>query len=327
MLKFKPQFKRLQFVHAEIKKGGYPNCRRLAERWEISAKTIQRDIDYLKYDQKAPIEYDPVQHGYYYTDKTYDLPAIRISEGDLFALAIAEKALAAYRNTPIYDRLLTIFAKIQESLPEKISVHPSWVDAKFSIMPTPSTRINPAIWETVAQALRANRVLQIQHQVPGTKGPLTRKVDPYHMMSFKGEWYLIGRDHYRQQVLTFGISRIRAAEALSEEVEGGTDFEVESYLRSHFGVFVGDKQYNVKIWFSSDAAPFIRERDRHPSQKIKENKDGSLVLSLQVSHLLEIRRWALSWGSDAKVLSPKELRNPMRDELRATLRMYVRDST
>lgn len=327
MLKFKPQYRRLQFIHKEIQKGRYPNCRVLAEEWETSPKTIQRDMQYLKWEQKAPLEYDSERHGYYYTDKTYDLPAIRISEGDLFALAVAEKALAQYRNTPLYDRLLTIFAKIQETLPEKVSVHPAWVDAKFSIMPTPATRINPAIWETIARALRANRVLRIRHQVPGTKGPMPRKVDPYHMMSFKGEWYLVGRDHYRGRVLTFGISRIQAADGLAEETEGTAGFDVDAYLRSHFGVFAGEKQYNVKIWFSPDAAPFIRERDWHPSQKIRDNKDGSLVLSLQISHLFEIRKWVLSYGGDAKVLAPKELRKAVHKDLRAALRMYGRDST
>ncbi len=322
MLTFKPQYRRLQFIHKEIQKGQYPNCRTLAAEWETSPKTIQRDMEYLKWEQKAPLEYDPIRHGYHYTDKTYDLPAIRISEGDLFALTIAEKALAQYRNTPLYDRLLTIFAKIQETLPEKVSVHPAWVDAKFSVMPTPTTRINPAIWETVAKALRANRVLRIQHQVPGTKGPLTREVDPYHMMSFKGEWYLIGFDHYRRQVLMFGISRIRDAEALSEEAQGAADFDAAAYLRSHFGAFVGEKQYNVKIWFSPDAAPFIRERDWHPSQKIKENKDGSLVVSLRVSHLLGIRQWVLSWGGEAEVLTPKELRQDVKGELRRAAERY-----
>ena len=327
MQKFKPQFRRLQFIHGEVKKGGYPNCRGLAQEWETSAKTIQRDIEFLKYEQKAPIEYDPVRHGYYYTDTTYDLPAIRISEGDLFALAIAEKALAQYRNTPLYDQLLTIFAKIQETLPEKVSVHPSWVDQKFSFAGVPSTRVNPKIWETIAQALRVNRVLRLEYRAPWHKDSVAREVEPYHMISFRGEWYLICFDRYRRKVLTYGISRLRDAEILSEEAPLRADFDIDAYLGSHFGVFAGEKEYNVRIWFSADIAPFIRERDWHPSQKIKENKDGSLVLTLRLSHLLEIRQWVLSWGGDAKVLRPKELRNEMRDELRATLRMYVRNSS
>jgi proteasome accessory factor B len=322
MLKFKPQFKRLQFIHGEIKKGGYPNCRRLAEQWETSAKTIQRDIEYLKYEQKAPIEYDPVQHGYYYTDNTYDLPAIRISEGDLFALAIAEKALAQYRNTPLYDRLLTIFAKIQETLPEKISVHPAWVDAKFSFAEIPSTRINPKVWETIAQALRANRVLRLEYQSPWHKASVTREVEPYHMMSFRGEWYLICFDRYPQQTRTYGISRLLSAQILPEEAPVREDFDIDSYLGSHFGVFVGEKEYNVKIWFSPDIAPLIRERDWHPSQKIKENKDGSLILSLRLSHLLEVGQWVLSWGSHAKALTPKELREDLTTQLRKAVTSY-----
>jgi proteasome accessory factor B len=323
MAKFKPQFRRLQFIHGEIKKGGYPNCSTLADRWETSAKTIQRDIDYLRYEQKAPIEYDATKHGFYYTDKTYDLPAIRVSEGDLFALAIAEKALAQYRNTPLYDRLLNIFAKIQETLPEKVSVHPAWVDGKFSFADVPTARLDPKVWEAAAQGLRLRRLLRIEYQSPWHKKSVPRDLEPYHMMSFKGEWYLIGFDRYRKQVLTYALSRIRSAELLAEECPAADDFDLDAYMGPHFGVFAGERERRVAIWFSPDCAPYIRERDWHPSQKIREGKDGSLVLSFRLSHLLEIRRWILSWGGNAKALTPRELREDVRRELREATLRYV----
>lgn len=309
MPKFKPQFRRLQFIHGEIRKGQYPNCRTLATEWETSPKTILRDIQYLKWEQKAPIEYDPIEHGYYYTDKTYDLPAIRISEGDLFALAIAEKTLAAYRNTPLYDRLLAVFAKIEGTLPEKVMVHPAWVDAKFSVMPAAVTRIIPAVWETVARALRLERIVKIEHASPGSKEPTTREVEPYHMINHYGEWYLIGMDRSRQAVRTFALSRIRAAVLLEEETSSAGHFDAERYMQTHFGAWAGEKVREVRIWFSPTVAPLIKERDWHPSQKTKENKDGSIVLSLRLAHLQEVKQWALSWGAEARVLAPQELRS------------------
>ncbi len=323
MAKFKPQFKRLQFIHSQLQKGKFPNCRTLAEEWETSPKTIQRDIQFLKDEQNAPIEYDATEHGYYYTDKTYDLPALRISEGDLFALAIAEKALAAYRNTPLFDRLLSVFAKIQETLPEKVSVHPSWIDAKFSVMQAPATRIDPAIWEILAKALRSERVLRIDHVAPGCKEATVREVEPYHMMNHYGEWYLIGFDRSRGQVRTFAVSRIRCAEILDEDFSVDNDFDVESYMKSHFGVWSGEKPHTVRIWFSPEVAPLIKERDWHPSQKIRENRDGSIVLSLRVAHFFEVKQWALSWGGDATVLAPQELREDVKRETRRAVHRYV----
>lgn len=132
MPKFKPQYRRLLFIDRKIREGRYPNCRTLAKEWEVSIKTMQRDISYLKWELEAPIEYDSVKHGHYYTEANYRVPAISISESDLFAICIAEKALQQYKETPVYPKLASVFAKIQESLPQKVSVYPSWVDSRIS---------------------------------------------------------------------------------------------------------------------------------------------------------------------------------------------------
>jgi len=57
--KFKPQFRRLLFIDRTIRDGRYPSAATLAREWEVSAKTIQRDIEYLKWELDAP------RHGAY----------------------------------------------------------------------------------------------------------------------------------------------------------------------------------------------------------------------------------------------------------------------
>jgi len=185
-------------------------------------------------------------------------------------------------------------------------------------MPQPATRINPAVWETVARGLRLERVLKIEHHSPWSKTPTVREVEPQHMMSYQGDWYLIGLDRSSEESRIFALSRIHAAEVLEEESPCPADFDANAYMRSHFGIWAGEKMHNVKIWFSADVAPFIKERDWHPSQRIRENKDGSIVLSLRVTHLFEVQQWVLSRGGEAKVLAPKELREEVKLELKKT---------
>ena len=66
--------------------------------------------------------------------------------------------------------------------------------------------------------------------------------------------------------------------------------------------------------FSKKVAPYIREKNWHPTQKITEYKDGSLEIAMQLSHLFDIRRWILGWGGEADVLSPAELRKAVQTE-------------
>ena len=118
MARNKAQLLRLIFVDRSIRKGmrsgKLANCSSMAEAYEVSYKSIMRDIDYLKHQCDAPIEYDPQRHGFYYTEETYQMPAINISESDLFAICVARKALEQHRNTPVYDKLLRVFGRIEQ---------------------------------------------------------------------------------------------------------------------------------------------------------------------------------------------------------------------
>ncbi len=324
MAKFKPQHQRLQFIHNRIRKGVYPNCRKLAEEWgEVSAKTIQRDLDYLKWQLNAPLEYDASQRGYYYTEENYDIPAINISQSDLFSIFIAEKALKQYRNTPLYEKLAVVFRKIEESLPEKVSVNPNWLEAKFSFIAEPETALRPEIWEIVTRSLDLEQAVRIDYKVPMQTRTTSRVVNPYHITCYRGEWYLIGYCRKKREIRTFAISRIHAAELLEETYEIPDDFDINSLMGSHFGIFWGDEEYTVRIHFASKQAPYVRERIWQPGQEINENKDGSLVLTFQTNALYEVRQWVLSWGSGAKVLSPRELKDDIAAEVRQMTRQYL----
>jgi len=326
MARNKAQLQRLIFVDRMIrdgmKSGKLANCSSIAADYEVSYKSIMRDIDYLKYQCDAPIEYDPKRHGFYYTEELYQLPAISINESDLFAICIAEKALRQYENTPVYRKLASVFRKIEQSLPVKTSFAPSWVDDRISVFNQHQTDIDPEIWETVTSALRQGRVLQLDYLKPGAANQTARKVEPYHVTSFQGEWYLVGFCHQRQEIRTFAISRIKEAEVRPEEFSVPDDFDFAEFGGHRFGIFRGDRDHQVRISFTASHAPYVIEREWHPEQVVKKNKDGSVVLSFPSNHLLEVKRWVLSWGSGAKALAPPELTTEVRQEIQKTLQAY-----
>ena len=74
---------RITHVHTELERGRFPNCRKLAEALETSCKTIQRDIDFMRYRLNLPIAYDAKRFGFY-----YESPASR-----------AEREAASSRST------------------------------------------------------------------------------------------------------------------------------------------------------------------------------------------------------------------------------------
>jgi len=89
-----------------------------------------------------------------------------------------------------------------------------------------------------------------------------------------------------------------------------TDFSIGRYLEQSFGVFAkpGKAKHTIRIVFDAFAASRIGERQWHPSQKIKQLRDGEIEFSLTLGNLEEVERWILSWGSHAQVLAPAELK-------------------
>ena len=70
-------------------------------------------------------------------------------------------------------------------------------------------------------------------------------------------------------------------------------------------------------------APYISERQWHPSQTIKHFKGGRLVLEFTTNHLNEVKDWVLSWGSGARVMAPKEFAEKVRSSLKQALNGYI----
>jgi predicted DNA-binding transcriptional regulator YafY len=305
------------FIDRKIREKRYPNRYSLAEEWETSYKTIQRDLDYMRYELDASIEYSAKERGYYYTEEQYQLPAIRICESDLFAIYLADKLLAQYEGTPIYATLRSVFSKIEDSLPDKVATRSGSDQSLFTVLPPFATVILPEVLVTVFDCLRTSTRLEIDYRSPGGE-PMWRRIDPYQGVRFEGDWYVVGYCHLRSAIRTFSLARIRSAIKGKEHFTRPASFDFRQLFGSHFGIHWGEDETEVRIHFSHHAAAYIRERQWHPSQVIDEQADGSLDLTLTVNHLLELKRWILSWGNEAQVVAPTELAEDLR---RTALRM------
>ena len=104
-------------IHQAILSAQYPNATKLAEELEVSTKSIHRDLEFMRDRLDLPIEYNPTRYGYYYTQEVSGFPTLQITEGELFAMLVAEKALQQYRGTTFERPLISAFKKIAASLP------------------------------------------------------------------------------------------------------------------------------------------------------------------------------------------------------------------
>jgi hypothetical protein len=75
----RPPLARMLRLHQCMMENTYPNCRQMAEEFEVAAKTVQRDINFMRDQMRLPIEYDKERFGFRYTRAVTALPAVGLT--------------------------------------------------------------------------------------------------------------------------------------------------------------------------------------------------------------------------------------------------------
>jgi proteasome accessory factor B len=294
-------------IHQALKSNSFPNAQKLAREIEVASKTIHRDIEFMRDRLGLPVEYDASHNGYFYDGEVSSFPTMQITEGELFALVVAEKALQQYRGTSFEKPLLSAIRKMEQALPDTISLNLAEVEQTISFRTRAEPLLNLEVFDRLSRAVAQRRQLDLVYRKPGQQKTEARLVDPYHLANINGEWFLFAFDHARQDIRTFVPARIQSVKTTGKIFDRPQKFSLENRLRDSFGVHSGEGKHQVVLRFNERAADYVREKKWHGSQQLIELKDGGVELHLQLSSLLEIQRWVLSWGGDARVIKPREL--------------------
>jgi predicted DNA-binding transcriptional regulator YafY len=318
----RPPLERMQRIHHALAEGTLPNCTTLAKKMEVSAKTIQRDIDFMRDRQGLPIEFDTRRNGFYYTQPVESLPTVQVTEGEVVALYVAQKVLAQYKGTQFEKPLAVAFEKLTAGLQDVISFPLAAMDDAISFRATGVAEAELGIFETLHQAITACDEVVIRYKSLSDRAARSRWVQPYHLLGVANAWYLIGFDKERDAFRVFALPRIRKVDRVGKTFTRLTDFNPKHLLKGSLGIFIGRESFRIRVRFDAFAAQLVRERQWHESQVITELPGEELELTLSLNSLFEVERWILSWGPHAEVLEPPQLRAQIRAKAEAMAASY-----
>jgi predicted DNA-binding transcriptional regulator YafY len=137
--------------------------------------------------------------------------------------------------------------------------------------------------------------------------------------------FLYGNRHYlvawseseaARSFRSFALSNIERVETLDRTFTRKRHFSLREYAERSFGVFQ-EKPVDVVWNFSPKAAPDAREFVFHPTQKLEDQPDGSLVVRFRAGGLLEMAWHLFTWGNEVRVLKPKKLHVLLTKTIRA----------
>jgi hypothetical protein len=133
----RPQYYRIRRMVQMVREGaetGYlANSSDFMKAFEVSRRTVARDLDFLRDEERAPLAYDDARHGFRLADETYTLPPVRISRKEAFSFGLARKLLAHYEGTPLHLDMRSVLDKIAESLEGDVTIEPDWLSEHVGV--------------------------------------------------------------------------------------------------------------------------------------------------------------------------------------------------
>lgn len=288
---------------------------------DYSTRTIQRDLEYMRDTLGAPIESS--YEGYRYSEPNFFIKSIPLTEGEAFSVAVLNPLLEQYRNTPLEKQLRSVFKKITECLPEKISVDTSFLNPKITFIPDITENINPSFFKTIFASLKNLSSITFEYRPLQKNTFMERTIDPYHVVCQRGNWYVMGKCHDHNEVRIFSFSRMKNIKILKQKFKIPKNFKPSDYFDTELGVWLSDKTpLTVELLVDKEIGTYALNRTWHSEQVVEERKDGSVYVKFETTQKKEILRWVLGQGHTVKVLGPKELVDEVKEELESTRKMY-----
>lgn len=293
----------------------------LATELDCNVRNIYRDMEALEiagfpiYNEKD----DGVEKWKFVEGYKHKMP-IPLEMTEIMALVIARDQLKAFDGTVFSNALHQALDKMKATLKPEAHAFMEGLAGSFrvGIGGRRDYHKHADTVELVNKAVVEHRTIIIKYGSNATE----RKIDPYHVWFMAGTIYIVAHCHKRQNLRLFVIDRIKKAKLTDECFVIPADFSMDDFTGNRFRVTGGDDLTTVRIKFFPDLAGYIKEWIWHPSQVIADEKDGSIILTMNVEGLFEVKNWVLSFGDRAKVLEPKKLANNIYRESQSIGKLY-----
>jgi predicted DNA-binding transcriptional regulator YafY len=273
---------------------------------EISERSVLRYMQTLK--TYFPIYYDK-QKGCYRFNDGCGLRKLKFSVEESLAFALAKDALRNF-GTGMEESL--------ESLEEKLSLKHSDVPGHIVLKPRKPSSSVKGYLGTIYEAITNFQSIDIVYKALSSKEETRRTVDPYYVFFPNGFWTLRAYCHLRGGMRTFALDRIVSLNVLDDHFHP-KNISPEEEIASSFGVWLDGEKVDVVLRFDKTYMPHIQRKKWHQSQKEKKLKDGRLEVSFKVIGLEDIKHWIYRWIPHVEVVSPKELKDTFKKELKQAL--------
>jgi len=311
------QNERLQYIDTSIREKGVVTVKEVVEKFEVSPRTVKRDLEYFRDRINAPIVYDVYKKGYLYS-LPFDYFSYRNERMLLFYLFLM-KLIESPTHFPFVDKA------IPDLIKRNILAHYLPLMSRITYEIDEWEQLDITLFSKLFSTLRNDNCIVIKY-ADVTGKTTTRTIAPEHFIHYEGRWYVIAYDETKKGIRTFLLSRIQKAEVVNKKrTRKINDDELQKFIKSTYGIYKGSGGKLVQVRFYQPVCNIVKKQVWHKEQTMKEGKHeqyGAYVeLQLPVHHPQELLGKVLRYGKYAEIVAPSSIRTMW---LEAIKEAYVR---
>jgi len=295
-------------------------CSQLVERlgdsgYVVTKRTVERDLTQLEKQFGIRSNDASKPYGWHWLPGQKETFA-GVDLADAVSLTIAEGVLKQMLPPSMIRVLLPKFEQARQKL-KAVSGHPmARLQEKVRYIPNTllfeSPFVRSKILETIEQALTREKQIEVKY-APFNQQTKELQLHPLSLIQRGNVSYLLATTFEYPDQRLYAIHRFESVDLLEEPANIPLDFNIDDYLAEGGMEFGSGKEINLKARLSDELAIYLSETPLHKDQKI-QHKNGGYQLTAKVHDSWQLQFWILSQGSGMTILSPKSLRERIRDE-------------
>ena len=311
----KYNIRRLKRLLAMLKENRYPNYPRflaemrrqdIAGAYDLSARTLQRDIAFLKSEYGAPIEYDRERRGYFLADPDWSADIPLLDDPEMRAAVLGARLAENLMPAPVKQ-------EIRSAVDTLLSVNDKGLDENAALLSLVALgsriKVSPEVFRVIFDAWQSHRCVKLTYET--LDGHVSKRLaEPQALAFYEGNWYVtavsrtkdgqnIPREKRRAAALA--LHRVRSAEPTGVKFEPDQKI-IEAVNRRE--IFDFPEVRNVRLRLGPEARKFIGEE----FDVAEEKRDGEhFIVRIAAAPAYRIVNYVLVEGGDASLLSHPEL--------------------
>ncbi|MBV5348936.1 YafY family transcriptional regulator [bacterium] len=311
---------RLNAILIQLQSKRIVKASEIAERFEISLRTVYRDIRALE-ASGVPIGAE-AGVGYFLMDN-YKLPPVMFTKEEASALLFGEKLVEKMSDKQMKAEFCSALIKIKAILNPEEKDRLEKLHNQISVLNYTSSNenFNRLFLSEIQQALVSKQVLEIDYQA-GYGAPTTKRVvEPIGLCNYSRRWHLFGWCQLRNEYRDFRLDRILNLRLSQETFKGKQHISIDEFIRQ---MNVVNDKANISLIMKTERIKFISE-SKYWYGFIEEEKidDRTSRLRFSNNELRGFATWIISSGSYANVEEPEELKQIMDQSISGIIENYA----